>query len=244
MTTGPGARVLLSWSSGKDSAWALHTLRQGAENVVGLLTTFNDAADRVAMHAVRHSLVEAQAAAAGVPLRPVRLPWPCSNDEYEARVGAELARAAAEGVTHVAFGDLFLEDVRAYRERQLEGTGLEPIFPLWHPPGGTAALARTMIAGGLEAVLTCVDPAQLDPSFVGRAFDAELLTALPDTADPCGERGEFHTFCRAGPMFERPLDVEIGVRVLRDGFWFADVDFSARAGAASADRSESSTPRP
>jgi uncharacterized protein (TIGR00290 family) len=235
--------VLLSWSSGKDSAWALQSLRAAGEDVAGLLTTFNDAADRVAMHAVRRSLVEAQAAAAGVPLRTVRLPWPCSNDQYEACVGAELARAAADGITHVAFGDLFLEDVRAYRERQLAGTELEPLFPLWHPPGGTAALARAMIAGGLEAVITCVDPAQLDPSFVGRAFDADLLATLPEGADPCGEKGEFHTFCHAGPMFERPLDVEVGVRLLRDGFWFADVDFRAGVSEPPAPRPEPSTAR-
>jgi uncharacterized protein (TIGR00290 family) len=223
-------RVLVSWSSGKDSAWMLWALRAAGEDVAGLLTTFNEAADRVAMHAVRRSLVESQAEAAGAPLRPVRLPWPCSNDQYEACVGAELARAAAEGITHVAFGDLFLEDVRAYRERQLSGTGLEPLFPLWHPPGGTAALARAMIAGGLEAVITCVDPAQLDPSFVGRRFDAALLEELPEGVDPCGERGEFHTFAHAGPMFARPIDVAVGERLLRDGFWFADVDY--RAGAS------------
>jgi uncharacterized protein (TIGR00290 family) len=208
----------------------LYALRAAGEDVAGLLTTFNEAADRVAMHAVRRTLVEAQAEAAGAPLRPVRLPWPCSNDQYEACVGAELARAAAEGITHVAFGDLFLEDVRAYREGQLRGTGLEPLFPLWHPPGGTPALARAMIAGGLEAVITCVDPAQLDPSFVGRRFDAALLDALPESVDPCGERGEFHTFAHAGPMFERPIEVEMGEQLLRDGFWFADV----RAGESSA----------
>ena len=231
MTGRPGARrVLLSWSSGKDSAWALRVLRQAGEDVVGLLTTFNEAADRVAMHAVRRSLVEAQADAAGLPLRSVGLPWPCSNEQYEARVDAELRRAAAEGVTHVAFGDLFLEDVRAYREGQLEGTGLEPLFPIWHWPGGTAALARAMIAGGVQAVLTCVDPAQLDPSFVGASFDAGLLAALPEAVDPCGERGEFHTLCWAGPMFAKPLAVAVGERVLRDGFWFADVDFASAFG--------------
>lgn len=216
-------RILLSWSSGKDSAWALHTLRQAGEEVVGLLTTFNEAADRVAMHAVRRSIVAAQAAAAELPLYSVALPWPCSNEAYEARVGEALTAAAARGVTYVAFGDLFLTDVRAYRERQLAGTGLAPLFPIWRTPGGTAALARTMLASGLRATLTCVDPRQLDPSFVGAAFDADLLAALPASVDPCGERGEFHTLCWDGPMFARPLDVRVGERVLRDGFWFADV---------------------
>ncbi len=218
-------RVLLSWSSGKDSAWALHVLRQESDvEVVGLLTTFNGAADRVAMHAVRRALVERQAAAAGLPLWAVDLPWPCPNAAYEAAVGAALARARAAGVTHVAFGDLFLEDVRRYRERQATAAGLQPLFPLWHPPGGTAALARRMLDGGQEAVLTCVDPAQLDPALVGQPFDAALLDRLPPTADPCGERGEFHTFCHAGPAFAHPIPVETGERVHRDGFWFADVN--------------------
>lgn len=216
--------TVLSWSSGKDSAWALHVLRQRGVDVVGLLTTFNEAAARVAMHAVRRRLVEAQAGAVGLPLHAVPLPWPCSNAEYEARTAAAFGALRAEGVTHVAFGDLFLEDVRAYRERQLVGTGLRPTFPLWHPPGGTAALARAMIDGGLRAVLTCVDPQQLAPSFVGRPYDRALLDALPEGADPCGENGEFHTFCHAGPAFARPVPVEVGRVLERDGFWFADVD--------------------
>jgi uncharacterized protein (TIGR00290 family) len=217
-------RVLLSWSSGKDSAWALHRLRREDDvAVVGLLTTFNESADRVAMHAVRRELVEAQAATTRVPLWPVLLPWPCANAEYEARMEVALARARSEGVTHVAFGDLFLADIRAYREDRLRGSGLEPLFPLWDAGRDTAALARAMIADGLRAVLTCVDPKQLPEAFAGRLFDDELLATLPPGVDPCGERGEFHTFCLAGPMFTAPIAVEVGERSLRDGFCFADV---------------------
>jgi uncharacterized protein (TIGR00290 family) len=217
-------RVLLSWSSGKDSAWTLHALQNDPSvAVVGLLTTFNESADRVAMHAVRHVLVEAQARAAGLPVWPVMLPWPCSNDVYEARMQQAIDRARQDGVTHMAFGDLFLEDIRAYREQKLAGTGIDPLFPIWTTPSETPQLAREMLAGGLRAVLTCVDPKQLDPRFVGRAFDAELLAELPAETDPCGERGEFHTFCWAGPMFRQPISISVGESVLRDGFWFADV---------------------
>jgi uncharacterized protein (TIGR00290 family) len=215
-------RALLAWSSGKDSAWSLHVLREeGAVEVVGLLTTINEAADRVAMHAVRRTLLEAQARAAGLPLWPVPIPSPCPNAEYEGRMGAALARARAEGIAHVAFGDLFLEDVRRYRETQLAGSGVAPLFPLWGQP--TDRLARDMIAGGLQAILTCVDPAQLDPRFAGRRFDAALLAELPPGVDPCGERGEFHTFCTAGPMFDAPVAVRAGAVVARDGFHFADL---------------------
>jgi uncharacterized protein (TIGR00290 family) len=217
-------RVLLSWSSGKDSAWALHVLRQGgAVEVVGLVTTLNEAFGRVAMHGVRAELVQAQADAAGLPLWRVPLPWPCSNAEYEARVRAVIANAVAEGVTAVAFGDLFLTDIRAYRERQLAGTGIEPLFPVWGTVDGTPALARTMLAAGLRAALTCVDPRHLPPAFAGRAFDAGLLADLPPGVDPCGENGEFHTFCHAGPMFARPVPVRAGAVVERDGFVFADL---------------------
>ena len=215
-------KVLLSWSSGKDSAWALHELRRVAHvEVAALLTTFNEAADRVAMHAVRRALVEAQAAAADLPLVSVPIPSPCPNEVYEERMRHAVLTAVSHGFTHVAFGDLFLEDVRRYREDRLSGTGLTPIFPLWARP--TAALSREMIAGGLEAVLTCVDPRVLDRSFAGRRYDSSLLDALPATIDPCGERGEFHTFCYAGPMFRHRIDVEPGVVVERDGFVFADV---------------------
>jgi len=217
-------RVLLSWSSGKDSAWALYVLRQEPDvDVVGLLTTFNEAADRVAMHAVRRGLVEAQAAATGLPLWAVDLPSPCSNADYEAKMAAVIERARGEGITHVAFGDLFLEDIRNYRIHQLAGTGIEPLFPLWGAVSATTDLARRMLAAGVRAVLTCVDPRQLPDSFVGRQYDKALLTELPEGVDPCGERGEFHTFCYGGPMFAADIAVEIGERVTRDGFHFADL---------------------
>ncbi len=216
-------RVLLSWSSGKDSAWTLHVLRQQGVEIVGLLTTFNEAAGRVAMHAVRRALVEAQASATGLPLWPVLLPWPCSNAEYEQRMSTVIDCARQEGITHVAFGDLFLEDVRDYRIRQLSGTGVEPLFPLWTSPADTPALARRMLDGGLRAVLTCVDPNQLSESFAGRPYDAALLADLPLDVDPCGERGEFHTFCGSGPMFASEIAVEVGETLSRDGFCFTDL---------------------
>jgi uncharacterized protein (TIGR00290 family) len=217
-------RVLLSWSSGKDSAWTLHTLRQQNDvEIVGLLTTFNDAFDRVAMHAVRRALAEAQARAAALPLWSVPLPWPCSNEQYAALMSEVMARALREGVTHVAFGDLFLEDVRDYRVRQMKGTGIEPLFPIWSSAEGTPDLARRMQAAGLKAIITCVDPKQLDAAFVGREFDASLLSDLPPSADPCGEKGEFHTFCYAGPMFAAPIALQVGEKVERDGFQFMDL---------------------
>jgi uncharacterized protein (TIGR00290 family) len=217
-------RVLLSWSSGKDCAWALHLLREQPDvELVGLLTTLNEAADRVAMHAVRRELLEAQAAATGLPLWPVLLPWPCPNEVYEERMAVAIERARSEGVTHTAFGDLFLEDVRDYRIQKLAGTGIEPLFPLFGTPADTPALARQMIDSGLRAVLTCVDPKQLPEHFVGREFNAELLSDLPPGVDPCGERGEFHSFCFAGPMFAREIDIRVGEVVARDGFCFADV---------------------
>ncbi|HEU4952776.1 MAG TPA: hypothetical protein VFT46_12575 [Holophagaceae bacterium] len=215
-------RALLSWSSGKDAAWALHALRQeGAVEVVGLLTTINRAFDRVAMHAVREVLLEAQAEAAGLPLWKVEIPWPCPNEAYEAAMAAACARAVAEGIEAVAFGDLFLEDVRDYRIQKLAGTGLRPLFPLWGRP--TAELAREMVAGGLKATLTCVDPKVLEPAFAGRDFDARLLADLPPGVDPCGERGEFHSFAWDGPMFDRPVPLRRGEVVERDGFVFADL---------------------
>jgi uncharacterized protein (TIGR00290 family) len=215
-------RVLLSWSSGKDSAWALHVLRQDPACEVGaLLTTFNRSADRVAMHAVRRALAEAQAEAAGLPLWEAFIPSPCPNEVYEAEMRAVMTRAAREGYTHVAFGDLFLEDVRRYREERLANTGLAPLFPLWGLP--TDRLAREMLAGGLQAVITCVDPRQIDRTFAGRSYDAAFLASLPASADPCGERGEFHTLCHAGPMFRSAIPVVAGEVVERDGFVFADV---------------------
>ena len=216
-------RVLLSWSSGKDSAWTLHVLRQQDVDVVGLLTTFNEAAGRVAMHAVRRTLVEAQATAAGLPLWQVPLPWPCSNATYEQRMLAVIARAREEGITHVAFGDLFLQDIRDYRVRQLAATGIEPLFPLWCSPADTPDLARRMLGGGLRAVLTCADPRQLPEAFVGRPYDTALLADLPPGVDPCGERGEFHTFCFGGPMFTTEIAVQVGETVSRDGFCFVDL---------------------
>ena len=217
-------RVLLSWSSGKDSAWALHVLRQRDDvELVGLVTTVNEAFDRVAMHAVRRELVAAQAMAAGLPLRVVHLPWPCSNEIYEARVAEAIRGALAEGVTHMAFGDLFLEDVRDYRIRQLTGTGITPMFPLWGTSRDTPALARTMVDAGLRAIVTCVDPRQLPAEVVGRTLDATFLEGLPPGVDPCGERGEFHSFCYAGPMFRHEIPVVPGDIVTRDGFTFADL---------------------
>ena len=221
-------RVLLSWSSGKDSAWSLHVLRQGpGVEVVGLVTTLNEAFDRVAMHGTRRAVLEAQAQSARLPLWTVPLPWPCSNADYEERMRALCERAVAEKVDAMAFGDLFLADVRTYRERQLQGTGLEPLFPLWLRP--TTALAREMIAGGLRARLTCVDTQQLSSSFAGREFDSELLNDLPPEIDPCGERGEFHTCVYAGPMFAEPIALLAGETVQREQFVYADFALEERA---------------
>jgi uncharacterized protein (TIGR00290 family) len=221
-------KVLLSWSSGKDSAWSLHVLRQREDvEVVGLLTTINEAFDRVTMHAVRTELLRAQAAAAGASLWPVPIPWPCSNEMYERAMRAAIDRARAEGITAVAFGDLFLEDIRRYREERLRDTGVAPIFPIWGIP--TAELARDMLKGGLRARITCVDPKQLSAAFAGREFDASLLADLPTEVDPCGERGEFHTFAYDGPMFARPVSIRGGEVVSRDGFVFADLMLAAPA---------------
>ena len=218
-------RTLLSWSSGKDSAWSLHLLRQQNEcDVVGLLTTFNQAADRVAMHAVRRSLVEAQAKAAGIPLWVVNLPWPCSNSEYESVMREACRGAVQNGIDHIAFGDLFLTDIRTYREKQLQNSGLKPLFPVWGLP--TRELAHAMIKSGVRAKLTCVDPKLLSAEFAGREFDEHLLSDLPPDVDACGENGEFHTFVYAGPMFQQALPVEVGEVVERDGFVFAAVHLS------------------
>ena len=219
-------RILLSWSGGKDSAWALHLLRQNPEyEVVALLTTLNEKFRRVAIHGFREELLDRQAESIGLPLWKVDLPFPCSNADYESRMAKVCARAAAEGLYGIAFGDLFLEDIRAYRIDKLSGTGLEPIFPVWCPSLGisTAELARQMIASGLRAHLTCIDPRHLDASFAGRTFDAELLAELPATVDPCGERGEFHSFAFAGPIFSRTLAVLPGEVVERDNFIYADL---------------------
>jgi uncharacterized protein (TIGR00290 family) len=202
-------KILLSWSSGKDSAWALHLLNQQYPGAVSaLLTTVNEAMDRVAMHGVRRSVLEAQARAAGLPLHVVHLPHPCPNDVYEAKMRVAIADATANGFTHAAFGDLFLEDIRRYREEKLAGTGLEPLFPVWGIP--TSELADQMIDGGLRARLACVDTRRLDAAFAGREFDRFLLRDLPADVDRCGERGEFHSCVYAGPMFDEPIALESG----------------------------------
>jgi uncharacterized protein (TIGR00290 family) len=215
-------RAWLAWSSGKDSAWALHTIREQNEfEVVALLTTVKSVYQRVAMHAVRESLLELQAAATGLPLVKVPIPSPCSNEIYEQAMSVAMAQARAEEVHHVVFGDLFLEDIRSYRETQLAACGMTPAFPLWRRD--TRQLANEMLAGGISAYLTCVDPRKLDRSFAGRRFDASLLADLPSDVDPCGENGEFHTFSCAGPMFRAPIGVTVGEIVERDGFVFADL---------------------
>jgi uncharacterized protein (TIGR00290 family) len=218
----PGPRVVLSWSSGKDSAWALHLLRhQQNVRVIALLTTFNAAADRVAMHAVRRTLAEQQAQRTGLPLWQIPLPWPCSNADYECLMRGMCERAVSEGATHVAFGDLFLEDIREYREKQLHGSGLTPLFPLWRLP--TRPLAEQMIACGVRAKVTCVDPKKLEQCFAGREFDLKFLADLPTGVDSCGENGEFHTFVYDAPVFNSAIPVKSGEIVTRDGFVFADV---------------------
>lgn len=215
-------RVLLSWSSGKDSAWALHVMRQrGNFEITALLTTINHAHNRVAMHAVREALLDAQSAAVGLPLVKIGIPSPCPNETYERAMAEAMARARAEGVTHMIFGDLFLEDIRKYREENLAKCGIAPVFPLWGLD--THLLAQEMLAGGLCAYLTCVDPKKLDASFAGRSFDKKLLADFPLGIDPCGENGEFHTFACAGPMFTSPIPVDPGEIVHRDGFVFADL---------------------
>lgn len=214
--------VLVSWSSGKDSAWTLHRLRAAGVPVAGIFCTINEAFDRVCMHGVRRELLEAQARALGLSLWTIPLPWPCSNETYEATMAKFLDQARSRGIDTIAFGDLFLADIRRYRERQLQGTGLAPVFPLWELP--TAGLAREMMAGGLRAKITCVDPKALAPSFAGRDFDAALLNDLPAGVDPCGENGEFHSFAYAGPMFRQPIPVTLGEIAERDGFVFADLE--------------------
>ncbi|HKB78121.1 MAG TPA: ATP-binding protein [Thermoanaerobaculia bacterium] len=215
-------KTLVSWSSGKDSAWTLHRLRNDPRyELAGLVTTVNTRFDRVAMHAVRRTLLEAQGEAAELPLWTVPIPTPCSNEEYESAMRALIARAVAAGVVRMAFGDLFLQDVREYRERMLAPTPIRPLFPLWGID--TRELAEEMLAGGLRARITCIDPRHLPADFAGRDFDATLLHDLPPSVDPCGERGEFHTFAWAGPMFAQPIPIITGERVERDGFVFADL---------------------
>ncbi|MGB6198489.1 MAG: hypothetical protein WBF35_02955 [Candidatus Acidiferrales bacterium] len=221
-------KIWLSWSSGKDSAWSLHTLRQGSEfEVVALLTTVNQVFGRVAMHAVPEAVLEAQAAALGLPLVKVPIPSPCPNEAYEQAMSQAMERARAEGISRVAFGDLFLEDIRKYREEKLAAVGMEPVFPIWGIE--TRALAHEMVRSGVRALITCVNPKLLDPRFAGRIFDEQLLAELPESVDPCAERGEFHTCVYAGPMFKKPLPVRAGEIVTRDGFVFADALLSEAA---------------
>lgn len=217
-----GAKTLIAWSSGKDSAWALHRMRQtGDFEIVGALTTVTETFGRVSMHGVREELLAAQLAAVGLESIQVSIPYPCPNEIYEARMAAALATARASGITHMVFGDLFLEDVRRYREDKLAGTGITPLFPLWGEP--TDALARAMINAGVETYLACVDLKQLSITFAGRRLDHRLLAALPPNVDPCGENGEYHTFVANGPMFARRVPVRAGTVVEREGFAFADL---------------------
>lgn len=215
-------KALIAWSSGKDSAWALHEARRAGEfEIVGALTTVTDSFARVSMHGVREKLLRAQLDAAGLPAMVVRIPYPCPNEIYERAMAAAMGDAKARGVTHIIFGDLYLEDVRAYRERNLAATGIAPVFPLWQKP--TGRLARDMIEAGVEAHLAVIDLKKLPAAFAGRRFDAGLIDALPASSDPCGENGEFHTFVSAGPMLARKISVRVGETVERDGFAFADL---------------------
>jgi len=220
-------KTLVSWSSGKDSAWTVHVLRQQPDvQMAGLLTTINESAQRVAMHAVRDDVLQAQADALGLPLWRIPIPSPCPNEVYERAMAEAVTRAVGEGFTHIAFGDLFLEDVRRYREERLAGTGLTPLFPLFG--ADTAVLAREMIGGGLRARITCLNPKVLDRKFAGREFDAALLAELPPAIDPCGERGEFHTCAYAGPMFTHEVAIETSITVERDGYVFTDLMIANR----------------
>jgi uncharacterized protein (TIGR00290 family) len=216
-------RVLLSWSSGKDSAWTLYQLQQDPTvEVVGLLTTFNSAFNRSAIHGVRQQLLRLQAEAACLPLIEIPLPWPCSNEQYETIMGSAVDNAQAQlRIDAVAFGDLYLEDIRRYRESTMQGTGLELLFPLWQIP--TDQLAWQMIDGGLNAAITCLDPRVMPERFAGSQFSTKLLEELPESVDPCGENGEFHTFAWDGPMFSKPIAVVGGEVVVRDGFVYADL---------------------
>lgn len=222
-------RAVMAWSSGKDSAWAFHAARTAGDfEITALLTTVTADHARVSMHGVRTSLLAAQAVAVGLPLVRVDIPADCTDEVYAARMDAAHVDLRGDGVTHVIFGDLYLDGIRDYRTERLSRAGMEPVFPLWRRD--TAELAREMLAGGLRAILTCVDPRAVDASFAGRAFDAGLLADLPATCDPCGENGEFHTVVTAGPMFTGPIPVRPGAVVERDGFVFADVLCDDEAG--------------
>jgi len=215
-------KALISWSSGKDSAFALHEIRQAGEfDVVGAVTTVTKTFNRVSIHGVRQEILLAQLQAARLPPQIVPIPYPCPNEIYEARMGEAVARAVKDGITHMIFGDLYLADIRAYREQKLAGTGITPVFPLWERP--TPALAQAMIASGIEAYLATVDLKKLPAEFAGRKFDDQLLADLPNGVDPCGENGEFHTCVVAGPMFSHALAVTPGERVERDGYAYCDL---------------------
>lgn len=218
----PRPKAVVSWSSGKDAAFALWQVERDAEfEVAGLLTTVTASFHRVSMHGVREVLLERQAAAAGLPLHKVEIPYPCPNEIYEQAMAQAVTSLQAEGVSHIVFGDLFLEDIRAYRESRLAPTGMRPVFPLWGRD--TRELAHEMVRGGLEAYLVCVDPRKLSKEFAGRRFDDSLLADLPPSVDPCGENGEFHTFVSNGPMFSRSISVAFGETMERDGFVFTDL---------------------
>jgi uncharacterized protein (TIGR00290 family) len=218
----PRPKALISWSSGKDSAYSLHEIRRAGEyDVVGALTTVTETFDRVSIHGVRREILQAQLDAAGLPPRIVPIPYPCPNATYEARMGEAVARAVQDGISHIIFGDLFLADIRAYREQKLEGTGITPVFPLWNRP--TLPLAQAMIASGLQAYIATIDLKKLPLEFAGRQFDTQLLADLPDGVDPCGENGEFHTCVVAGPIFSLRIPVAVGERVERDGYGYCDL---------------------
>jgi len=218
----PRPKALISWSSGKDSAFALHEIRRTGEfDVVGALTTVTETFERVSIHGVRQEILLAQLEAAGLPPRIVPIPYPCPNEVYETQMGEAVAEAVQDDITHIIFGDLYLADVRAYREQKLTGTGIAPVFPLWQRP--TLALAQAMIESGLEAYLATVDLKKLPAEFAGRKFDAALIADLPGGVDPCGENGEFHTCVVAGPIFSRRLPVVTGERVERDGYAYCDL---------------------
>jgi uncharacterized protein (TIGR00290 family) len=220
--TSPRPKALISWSSGKDSAFALHEVRRAGEfEVVGALTTVTETFERVSIHGVRQEILRAQLAAAGLPPRIVPIPYPCPNEIYEARMGEAAARAVQDGIGHIIFGDLFLADIRSYREQKLAGTGITPVFPLWQRP--TLPLAQAMIASGMQAYIATVDLKKLPADFAGRRFDRQLLAGLPEGVDPCGENGEFHTCVVAGPMFSQPIPVTRGERVERDGYAYCDL---------------------
>lgn len=214
--------IIMCWSGGKDSSLALHALMQSPDyEVVGLLTTVTETYDRISMHGVRRELLVEQAASIGLPLTQILIPPQCVNETYQTRMRDACLAYKAKGINHMGFGDLFLEDIRAYRNSQLALVEMEAVYPLWGLD--TRQLAKGFIRQGFKAILCCIDPKQIDPAFCGREFDASLLADLPASADPCGENGEFHTFVYDGPVFRKPIPCAKGEVVLRDNFWFCDV---------------------